>query len=45
MEQYLRCYVNYVQDDWLKWLPLAKFAANNQMSKSTKISLFFANTV
>ena len=44
MEQYLRCYVNYLQDDWPKWLPLAEFAANNQMSESTKISPFFANT-
>ena len=43
MEQYLRWYVNYLQDDWPKWLPLAEFAANNQMSESTKISPFFAN--
>ena len=43
MEQYLRRYVNYFQDDWPKWLPLAEFAANNQMSESTKISPFFAN--
>ena len=43
MEQYLRCYFNYLQDDWPKWLPLAEFAANNQKSESTKISPFFAN--
>ena len=43
MEQYLRCYVNHLQDAWQKWLPLAEFAANNQISESTKISLFFAN--
>ena len=30
MEQYLRYYVNYLQDDWHKWLPIAEFAANNQ---------------
>ena len=44
MEQYLRCYFNYLQDDRPKWLPVAEFAANNQMSESTKISPFFANT-
>ena len=44
MKRYLRCYVNYLQDDWPTWLSLAEFAANNQMSESTKISLFFANT-
>ena len=43
MEQYLQCYVNYLQYDWPKWLPLAKFAANNQMSESNKISPVFAN--
>ena len=44
MEQYPRCYVNYLQDDWPKWLPLDEFAANNQMRESTKNSPFFANT-
>ena len=43
MEQYLQCYLNCLQDDWPKWLPLSEFAANNQMSESTKISPFFAN--
>jgi hypothetical protein len=42
MEQYLRCYVNYLQDDWSNWLPLAEFAANNQASETTGISPFFA---
>jgi len=41
MEQYLRCYVNYLQDDWVKWLPLAEFASNNQASETTGISPFF----
>jgi len=27
--QYLQMYVNYHQDDWSKWLPLAQFALNN----------------
>ena len=44
MEQYLRCYVNYRQDDWTKWLPLAEFAANNQENESTKMTPVFANS-
>lgn len=42
MEQYLRCYTNYLQDDWARWLPLAEFAANNHASETTGISPFFA---
>jgi hypothetical protein len=41
MEQYLRCYVNYLQDDWADWLPLAEFAANNQASETTGVSPVF----
>jgi transposase InsO family protein len=29
LEQYLRQYVSFVQDDWDEWLPLAEFAARN----------------
>lgn len=29
MEQYLRSYVGYQQDDWIFWLPVAQFAYNN----------------
>ena len=43
MEQYLRAYVTYLQDDWSRWLCLAEFAANNQASESTGVSPFFAN--
>jgi hypothetical protein len=42
MEQYLWVFVNYQQDDWVQWLLLAEFAANNGMSKSTKCTPFFA---
>jgi hypothetical protein len=42
MEQYLRAYVNYLQDDWQSWLALAEFAANNQVNESTTLSPFFA---
>jgi len=38
MEQYLRSYVNYQQDDWVKFLPMAEFAANNQTSETTGLS-------
>jgi hypothetical protein len=43
MEQYLRAHINYVQDDWADWLPLAEFAANNQASETTGTLPFFAN--
>ena len=43
IEKYLRAYVNYLQDDWLDWLPLAKFTGNNTKSETTKVSPFFAN--
>ena len=29
MEEYLRAHVNYLQDDWVRYLSLAEFAANN----------------
>ncbi|KAI0996998.1 hypothetical protein K3495_g11185 [Podosphaera aphanis] len=43
MEQYLRSYVSFQQDDWAKWLPMAEFSANNQVSSSTQASPFFSN--
>lgn len=43
LEQYLRQYVNFAQDDWDEWLPLAEFAARNVVSESTGLSPFFAN--
>ena len=44
LEQYLRSVVNYQQDDWLEWLPLAEFAYNNSNHVSTGISPFMAYT-
>ena len=35
--------MNYLQDDWVKWLPLAEFTQNNAQSSSSGISPFFAN--
>lgn len=43
LEQYLRAYVAYLQDDWYDWLPLAEFAANSQTSESTGSSPFLLN--
>ena len=43
LEQYLRVYVSYLQDDWDKWLPLAEFALNNALNESTGMTPFFAN--
>jgi len=40
LEQYLRSYINYNQDDWVSWLPLAEFAYNNSCHASIKDSPF-----
>jgi hypothetical protein len=43
VEQYLRIFVSYHQDDWVQLLPTAKFAHNNHDHVSTGISPFKAN--
>ena len=43
LEQYIRIYCNYQQDNWRQLLPLAEFAYNNALSATTRISPFFAN--
>jgi len=43
MEQYLRCFVNYQQNNWVKLLPMAQFAYNSATTETTKVSPFFAN--
>ena len=43
MEQYLKAYVNYLQDDWPDWLPLAEFSGNNTKSETIKMFPFFGN--
>ena len=43
LEQYLRTFINYDQDDWNQLLPLAEYAYNNSVMAPTKRSLFSAN--
>jgi len=43
MEQHLRAYVSYLQDDWAYYLFLAEFAGNNLVSETTTMSPFYAN--
>ena len=43
LEQYLRVYCNYQQDNWAELLLIAEFAYNNAPSATTGVSLFFAN--
>ena len=43
LEQYLRCYLNYAQDNWVELLPLAQFAYNSSKASATQESPFYAN--
>src|SRR6266571_7712833 len=43
LEQYLRQYCNYEQDDWVDLLPLAEYAYNNSVTTATQMSPFYAN--
>jgi transposase InsO family protein len=42
LEQYLRAYVNYQQDDWIRLLPEAEFAYNNSRNATTGMTPFMA---
>ena len=44
MKHYLWAFVNYMQDDWAKWIPGAEFAVNNALSAITLASSFLANS-
>lgn len=44
LEQYLRCFASYQQDNWPELLPLAEFAYNNTVHSSTGQTPFFALT-
>ena len=43
IEEYLRAYINYQQDNWVALLPMCEFAVHNSFSESTKFSPFLAN--
>ena len=40
IEQYLRAFCAYRQDDWVQWLPIAEFALNARISSATGKSPF-----
>ena len=40
LEQYLRTYVNYQQDNWARLLPMAEYAYNNTVNGSTGLTPF-----
>lgn len=43
IEQYLRCYINYEQNDWVEKLPCAQLAYNTAYNESTKLTPSDAN--
>ena len=43
LEQYLRNFCNYDQDDWAELLPMAEYAYNNSTTSATGMSPFYAN--
>ena len=42
VEQYLRAYLNYKQDNWVSLLPMAQFAYNSSIHSMTGVSPFLA---
>jgi hypothetical protein len=42
LEQYLRCFCEFDQGDWVNLLPMAEFFANNKESSTTGLTPFFA---
>ena len=43
LEQYLRHYINFKQNNWIDLLLLAQFAYNNHQHSTTRTSPFYAN--
>ncbi|THH07173.1 hypothetical protein EW145_g3557 [Phellinidium pouzarii] len=41
IEQYLRLFIDYRQENWPSWTPMAEFAYNNKIQSATKNSPFF----
>jgi len=43
LEQYLRMFIDYRQEQWPEWLGTAEFAYNNKVHSSTRTTPFKAN--
>jgi len=43
LKQYLRCYINYRQNDWIQLLSVAQLTFNSATTKVISMSSFFAN--
>ena len=43
LEQYLRMFCNYDQDDWYELLPLAEYVYNNSITSAIGFTPFYAN--
>ena len=43
LEQYLRCFINERQNNWVDLLPFAEFSYNNTLHQSIQQTPFFAN--
>ncbi|KAF7785180.1 hypothetical protein Agabi119p4_1345 [Agaricus bisporus var. burnettii] len=43
IETYLRAFINYRQDDWTRWLPMAEFHYNDKTHAATGQTPFFLN--
>jgi hypothetical protein len=41
IEQYLRVFTNFMQDDWADWLSLAEFSYNDKVHTMTRFSPFY----
>lgn len=44
LEQYIRCFTSYNQDDWSELLPMAELAYNNSYNESIGMSPYYAVT-
>ena len=44
LEQYLKAYVNFLQNGWAFWLPSAEFVINNHVSETAQWSPFLINS-
>ncbi len=44
MKHYLQVFINYMQNDWVKWLSKVEFVVNNASSLITLTSFFLINS-